>query len=642
MKESPDDGHIDKLEESLYSRAHPHAYTDTRSNVTDPHITLPHEWQHEAPFQDVLQRSIMERDHTQGKLFKKILWISIGFFVIALGISAYFYFGGNNVVSSANINIAVAGPTSIPGGSTLSLSVDVQNKNSADLQDAALMIEYPEGSRVAGDLSTALSQQSIALGAVKAGTDVSKTLSAVLYGQKSAIETIKITLQYKIAGSGAVFTKEKDYDIALASSPLIVTANYPTAVNSNQAFDIVLTVTSNSSDTLHNVLVSAGYPFGYTFQKATPSAISGNSVFSIGDLAPGDSQTITIHGVLQGENADERSFLFNTGIASPQNHTTIGTDLTDLSESITLQKPAIALDATLNGSEGEPYVTHAGESVPVTLRYQNNTPNKLLNNVITVTLTGMALDPASVIVSNGGFYDSSKNTITWDKTGDSLLSEVDPGGNGSVGFRFSSLSSAISAHADVTLAFDFTGNQLLANNTPQSISSDISRTASLGSELGFSSLIVRSKGPFTNTGPLPPKAGEPTTYTVTWTLTNSLNDVENAKVTATLPSYVSWNNLSSPGSESVSFDPTTNSVMWLPGTVDGGTGFDKPARTVSFQITFNPSLSQVGTAPTLVNGPDITATDSFTQAALEITRNALTTALTNDPTFKQGDDLVVK
>lgn len=649
MPQVPEDGQIDKLESSLNSRAHIHAYRDVRQTMAEPEIPRTSSWQgnvsgqdHDQTLQDLIKMRNEREEHRERALFKKILYGAIGFFVIALGISAWLYFGGSSTVSSSNIDIQVAGPTSVPGGSELSLDVDIQNKNNTDLQNATLTVEYPAGTKVAGDLTTELTRQNIAIGSIPSHGDLHKTLNAVLFGEKSSIQTIKITLAYAINGSSATFNKEKDYDISLASSPLIVTAQYPTTVKSNDPFDIVLTATSNSADVLHNVLLTAQYPFGYTFESGSPTPISGNATYQLGDMSSGDSKTITIHGVLAGENNDERTFLFGIGIGKTPTATSIDTALGSLSEAITLQKPSIGLTLSLNNDTSEPYVSHAGDNIDVTVNWQNNTPNKLLNSTIVATLTGNTLNRSSVSALSGGFYRSSNNTITWDKTSNPDLASVDPGKSGMVEFRFSPSSNIASGstNQDIGLSLNFSGSQVVANQSPQTVSAVATRTVKLGSELGFSGRVSRSQGPFENTGPIPPKADKPTTYTVLWTLTDSLNDVTGATVSATLPSYVSWNNLALPKSENISFDQSSNTVTWNAGNIANGTGSSKPARTVAFQITFTPSLGQVGTIPTLVNPTTVTATDAFTNASLTLSRVELTT-LTNDPDAKGGDEQVV-
>ena len=55
-------------------------------------------------------------------------------------------------------------------------------------------------------------------------------------------------------------------------------------------------------------------------------------------------------------------------------------------------------------------------------------------------------------------------------------------------------------------------------------------------------------------------AGTETTYGIVFTLTNTTNKIENAKLTAVLPSYVRWVGVFSPASENLSFNQNDSSV----------------------------------------------------------------------------------
>ena len=66
-----------------------------------------------------------------------------------------------------------------------------------------------------------------------------------------------------------------------------------------------------------------------------------------------------------------------------------------------------------------------------------------------------------------------------------------------------------------------------------------------------------NSGAFQNTGPLPPTPGQSTTYTISWSLVNSLNDVSGAEVRGKLPIYVEYVGTKSPNSVSIIFNQTT-------------------------------------------------------------------------------------
>ena len=149
-------------------------------------------------------------------------------------------------------------------------------------------------------------------------------------------------------------------------------------------------------------------------------------------------------------------------------------------------------------------------------------------------------------------------------------------------------------------------------------------------------------GPFANHGPIPPKVGEETTYTVTFSVGNTQGDLADARVTARLGQGINWLGASSFTSEDISYDSSSNTITWNIGMLSSDTGFSSAAREIAFQIALTPSLGQIGMAPNLVTGIVFSGRDTLTGNTVTANNAPLTTRLTTDPAFIQGDDIVVK
>lgn len=638
---------IGRLERGLYSRKHVSDYEDTRTPLSGKEQEVGSSWK--ADNDDVAKLLLLEKarhEREKGTLFKKILLGSIIFFLISLGIAAYIFFGGGNLVSANNIDIQVQGPTTTAGGEDVSLDVVIKNTNRAELQGVNLTVEYPPGSRVSGDVNTELVRQVESIGTVPANGEARKTIKSVLFGEKESIKQLKMTLEYRIQGSSATFYKDKNYEIAIKSSPVIVTVDYPKEVNSNQNFDFNIQVTSNSAETLKNVILRAEYPFGFSFGSANPSPTDpkDNTVWQIGDLASAEKRTIRIHGSLEGQNEEERTFRFSTGISSEKDPSTIGAAFSLLSESIHIKKPFIGLDIAIKDDTSPEAVVKLGEKVQTNIIWANNLPTKLLDVRIEAKLSGDALDRFSIIPGQGGYYRSVDNTIVWDKTGSSDFANVDPGYKGVASFAFASLSNLPSStrNPQITIAVTASGNQVVSGGTPLHVSSDENKLVKINSALGFLARALHSSGPFENMGPIPPKADKETTYTIVWDLSSSLNDLSNTTVSATLPPYVKWNALVNPSSEKVLYDPLNSTVTWNAGDIRAGTGSGTPPREVAFQVSVTPSLSQIGSMISLLTNVKVSAKDLFSQKTLEYGEQSLNSNITSDPAFHQGDGVVVK
>ncbi|PJA34240.1 MAG: hypothetical protein CO184_00390 [Candidatus Zambryskibacteria bacterium CG_4_9_14_3_um_filter_40_16] len=634
---------LEKLQRKLNSRNYKNPNTVGRTDFVNTEHDVREGWESDK---DNIQDLIRERrvGHEESKFFKKILIGSIVFFVLALIIAGAIFFFGGNKVSTGNIDIQVFGPTSVAGGEELPLEIIIKNKNNVDLESVTLLIEYPEGSRVAGNINEPLLRQREILGGIPSNREVRKLVKSVLFGEKDSIKDIKMTLEYRVKNSSAIFYKEKNFELAIKSAPVIVSAIYPQEVSSGQPISFDLSIDSNTGELQQNLILKANYPFGFTFVSSNPKTLSQNNVWSIGDLVSGDKRTIKINGILEGQDNEERTFQFTLGAESDENKGEIGAVFSNLAGTVRVKKSFLDLAVALAGDQSDVHISRVGEEIPVSIVWTNNLSFPILNNQITVKLSGSAFDRTAIRIPSSGFYRSSDNTIVWDKGNTSEFSKIDPGQKGVVSFSLSSLPAFAQGvtNPQINIEISMTGEQVLENNIPQKIVSVSNRTVKISSNLSTASRAVYSIGPFGNFGPIPPKADQTTTYTIVWSATNSVNDISNATIKATLPSYVSWLGNVSPISEGVSFDPTSREVVWKLGNVKAGTGLYSPTREVAFQLGLEPSLSHVGSAPIILGPSTTSGNDDFTGKTVSSTRGFITTLINTDPTFKEGDDIVIR
>lgn len=634
-------GKIDRLSEKLYTRGAPSVINEKPEVLPEHSLPEVHSnWSGEERLGELIGEVSPQKKHSLLKIF---FVTALVFFVISVGVSLFAIFGDFNNISSKNVDISVLGPTSIGGGENLTLEIIVENKNNTALETADLLIEYPRGTRTASDLQKELLRHRESLGRIESGDTVRRTVQAVLFGEKDSLQNISVLVEYRVKGSNATFSKEKKYEIAMASSPITLTVAYPKEIASNKEFDITLTAVSNSTAILQNALVKAEYPFGYSFARANPKPISGDSMWRLGDLKPGEKRTIKITGRLEGQDNEERTFRLSTGIASDRDENILGAEFVTLLETIAIRKPGLGVELVVGDSTTGNAVVTAGSRVTGTVRWVNNLAVPVVNGRLEVRLSGSALDRSTVTVASGGFYRSIDNTIIWDHNSNPGLVNIAPGAKGDFSFSFGTLGLGGGlplSNQTIELEAVASGSQISGGSVPDALTSSVLRKVTLASDIGLNTRVVYSVGPFTNKGLIPPRAERETTYTVIWTATNSSNDISGAVMKATLPSYVTWLGAFVPANEAISFDSISRTVTWNIGELRAGSGFSSPAREVSFQISFLPSLSQVGSSPDLVSQTTIVGKDKFTNAFLEESKVALTTRLGTDPIFKTGDDQV--
>ena len=632
---------VERLKERLYSNTRYRAPEDSRRPVgalESPEVEA--KWQ--TPELDEMLKH--ERIVSAPNPFlKKFFIFSIVFFVATLGVAAYIIMGGANFVSSKNVDITVLGPTSVSAGEKLDLGVVVTNANNADLEVVNLIIQYPQGARDSEDTSRTLTYAKEEIGSIRSGDEVVRDLSMVLIGSIGEVREIKLSVEYTVKGSNATFQKEKVYEITIGEAPISLSIERPTNVTSGETFTTLVSVTLNSTEVLKGVMLKVEYPYGYAAVDSSPAALPEGNIWSLGDLSPGDKKTISIRGSMVGENLDERTFRFYVGVSDSGNASNAFNNLlVSTQESITVARPSIGLNVSFSGSNVPVYIAPAGQTITTSVRLQNNMTDKILNPRLEVRFSGEVLDRFSVNAQSDGFYDSQTNNIKWDISNNANLPEFLPGQSNQVSFSFASLSdpSVLSGSREIQLEFILTGTPQGADQF-QPISIRESRTVRIASQVSLNAKSARTLGPFINTGPIPPKVGEATTYTAIFEVGNTQNDGRGTKLVATLGPGVTWVEASDEDNEKVTYNSVTNTVTWDMGTLSSGSGFSSAKRTAAVKLSLTPSTSQIGTSPTLLSGIVLSGVDSFTNQSFSVSHQPLTTAFTTDPAYIQGDDRVV-
>ncbi len=636
---------IDEMRRSLYSRSSPDIKTKRRLKPFSPEeeIDVKTDWEHPKEIYEQIELNKRYKDSSMS-FFTKLFIFSIIIFILALGAGAYLLFNGSNIVSANNIDISINGPVSIAGGEPVSFDVQVTNKNNIKLETVDLAIDFPVGTVDANDTTKELKSIRELISDIDPGSQGIKNIKAVLYGEENSKKEINVTVEYRVKGSSAVFQKQKTFDLLISSSPLNLSVSSFTEVNSGQEFEFTLTMNSNSKETIKNLLISASYPFGFSFTSSSIKPLTDNNVWKIGDIPPGGKKTLKIKGKLNGQDDELRVFRFNTGAQSVKNDKQIGTEYVSATQEISIKKPFISVGVSMDGeAELQEYVGIFDTPIQVEITYFNNLDTAIINGEVHVKLSGSAFDKASVNPGQG-LYVSSNNEIVWNPITTSDLKNIGAGESGRVSFsvtpRNTGSQSKPLSNPDINLSVSVQGKRNSENNVPESIASSANRKIKVSSNIALSGQIVRTTGVFENTGPVPPRAENTTTYTVVWTVDNTSNSVSGAEVRSSLPSYVKWLGKISPSEEDISYNSVDGQIVWRLGSLNNSSSKDSRRKQVSFQVSLTPSITQVNQIPTLINDATLNAQDDFTNQSLSSNLTALSTRFSTDPTFKDGDEIV--
>jgi len=604
-----------------------HLYDPNDKSMTHQREGILHQINHNVPLEWKEDSQTKPEDNMKNKfkkppmsIFKKFFVVSIIFFIGALGF-AFYKFSNNDVsVSSDKIDIIIIGNSFTKGGDEFPLQIEITNNNNASLELANLIIEYPKGAD--DNVNDVVRLPRDAIGTIKPGESIIRNIKVKLFGEEKSIRNIKVSLEYHPESSNAIFTKDKLYPVTISLAPLSLIIVAPTSISSNQPISFKITATLNTSLPNENAILQVTYPNNFVFDSAIPTPSLGNSIWDISSITVANPITVLVKGRLVGEDNDEQVFHVYAGTTNQTNRSVINVVYSSILKKILITKPFLEAHILVNGQDQTEYAVSGGATVNAEIAWANNLSTRITDGQIIVSLSGNVFDK-NMVNSTNGFYDSANNQIIWDKNSTSELSEINPGEKGTASFSFKipSLVGSLNTIKDpqVFIKVSIKGRQPQLGSTYTDVNNFSEKVVKVLSDFQIASSATYLLGS------IPPKAETETKYTVTWTLSNSANNISGAQARSTLPIYINWAGVTAGKNENVTYNEVSREVIWNIGSVFPNTGIDSN-REVSFIISLKPSLSQVGSIPQLMKEIYLSGMDSFANALIKNTRGAITTS----------------
>ena len=601
----------------------------------------PRSWTTRKTPEDIEQLEKTQRAHRNRLMF----WITIATacFLVVAGIIAFLFLGRATVVSKENIYLEIEAPQKITVGEQVTFEVLFQNKNKIPLESVDLIFEYPDGARpVFGELPKGKFRERRPIGRLLSGEEKREVFQAILFGKEGDVLHAEATLEYRPQNSSARFGKDATLAITVERSPMGVVVSLPGEVTAGQEVEVVVDYVSTTQTMLQNVSLDVAYPDGFEFISASPEPSRENNFWRIGDIPSGGTGSIHIRGKIGGAPQESRVFHVQVGLfdEGSTNWSIYG----QASGATKLRDTFLAIELTADDTPGN--VVEAGKSITYKVRWRNNLPVSVRNVIIRATITGDAVDYARVNVREGS-YDGANKTVVWNASTVAKFGFLEAGDSGVLSFSVPILPQLpIHSLNDKNLEVSVDA-AMLTNTIPTGfdgveVSGKAAHVAKIATQLGFVSRGYHRSGVIQNSGPLPPRVGQETTYAITWSLTTSSNDLENSIVHAAVPAYVRWKDIINPVGEKVTFDPDKGEIVWNAGFVVAGTGYTRPAREVSFQVSIIPGINHVESTPQLISTAFVAATDVFTRRQEMEQAAQVTTSLRSDPQVTSNEYKVIQ
>lgn len=554
----------------------------------------------------------------------KIFWLTAGAIIIIV-----FYAFFSSIFNFQNIDLKIEGQKEIKSGEKILFKVTVTNKSKKDVEDTSLVFGISD-----------IFKDRVNIGAIKSGESVEREFETTIFGGRGKNFEAKSLLEYKPKGSSSFFVEEKFFQFIIAQSPITVSFSMPDEIRFGEDIKFKISYFSQSDVILPNLFLKIDYPSGFKYKDSDTKPTEGNNIWKIGDIEPGKEGYINVSGVINGGISGVSNFVASIGSKN-------GKDLLILDETskaLALRLPYLEVEILPKG-EKEKYTASIGEEIPFLIGWKNNLPEIIEDASLEVVLDGEAWDLSSVMVRNGFFISKDKKVI-WNPSSYKDFSSISPGKSDFLGFsakvKKNISLNVVGKNPVLKVKASFMPGKSVPGFEDVNVSGEDEIEIPISSSVQFSQKGFYFDSSIENFGPLPPKVDKETAYTIVWSLANPLNDTKNLVVKAVLPPYASFKNVFVPSSANVVFDKNTGVLEWRVGTLEAGTGFIRPAISLSFQVGIVPSLTQIGTSPQIISTGEAFGTDSFTEKNLFSSQSEITTDLRDDSRIDFSQKNVVK
>jgi hypothetical protein len=533
---------------------------------------------------------------------------------------------------TSQVSLSFSGPRDVASAETVTYVLSYENRNILGMKNAEVALSFPdsfkvsEGPGIRKDGGAAV----IPIGDI-AGKSVGKVeFSGKFYGSKGELVYPKATLRYTPSGVGSAFETDAQIGVTIASSPLTIDITAPQEIASGSDVEYIIGYQNDGDLSFSNLRVKAEYPDGFRFGSSDPVANEGNAVWKIGNLLPRASGTIRIKGNIIGIKDQAEMLRVSLGVLKGDDSFLSYDQRERVTRIIT---SPLSVVQTVNGKSE--LSVNPGDSLNYKLRYTNEGNTGLRDVIVTLEVNAAVLDLQKLSLNGKGAYDAVKGVITWRAPDLPELSRLEPGQGGEVSFSVG-VRNDIGSGAEVgknltirTVAKIDSPDVPLQNKVVSSNTLEVR----IGAVVAYDVKGLYFDTALPNSGPVPPKVGSETTYTIHLKVTDFLNDLAHAKVTTGLPTGVRYVGKIYPETESLTYNDRTGDLVWDIGSIFGG---GNSSREVRFQVAVTPGPSDVGRMMTLLRKSSFDAVDLFTKQPVHLEAGEKTTSLSEDTSIQNS------
>jgi len=615
---------LQDVEKQIYKKEGQEQLDKDRMNDTVYSVYAKHNQSQNIEFKEFeeAQPTFFQKNKKKITLFTIITIALIG---ISLTIG-FFYQLNQQRFSNKRVKLEITGANQVRAGEEITYTLSYANDNLVALKNSKITVEVPNALidyslDILGQTKSEIREYELPELAPKSKGEIK--IKGRLIGELGSIHTMKATLNYMPTILTSSFDAKTEFSTTISDAPVIIDIQAPLEGVSGEIVNYVVTVNNKGNNDLDKLELKLEYPEGFAFTSSSATA-AGNTknIFNIPKLKSKGSYSVTVNGnlggkqkeikVLKAQIGESRQGVF-TLYASSQRATTLGSPYVDIVQKVT------------------PNIVSAGDTLEYTVQFRNNTQVRIGQGSLRVQLDSKLLD-LTRLNTKGADFDPSTNTIIWRANTVPQLKTFAPNEQGEVSFsipvkriipieNFQDVNYIIKTNA--SFESDEVPTTLGVNKILQGNSSEVKLATRL---IPKASIFYKSKdSSILNSGPIPLKLAQTTSFTVNLEVQNLTNDVSGVKFKTNLPANVVWTGQSIASNGNITYNEKTKEIVWNVDKVPSNTGLLRPLYRAVFQIAITPTINQLDQEPNLLDKIEYTGKDDFTGRDLSGTLNITTT-----------------
>lgn len=486
-------------------------------------------------------------------------------------------------------------PEKTASGEVVVIELTYENTDTVAFRTGKIEVVYPDGFVFqSADPAATTGQQIWTIDGLESGRGGKIYITGQLVGEVGSEKTFTSFLTYRPENLNYDFQETTQDKMNISSSTISVDLDSPQTARTGETIELKAHFTNASKSPLTDIKIFFTPPADFSLTSTEPEAEAATDLsWKFDELQPGETQTITLKGVVQGESGQQQAFTWTAGFVEIDGRFNAQIEKQAL---LLLVNPSVALEIIA------PQSVAPGEELEYTVSVENTSDVNIEQVKIRLLLEGEFFEEEQLdlpVIESLGAHESTTLSASTTIKSEAKARNLD----------LSAVASVRSVSID--------GQQTTVSATATATTT-VEGSLSFSAQARYFDDDLQKVG----NGPVPPEVGSQTTYEIWWDVSSGPSDIKQLTVAVTLPDDVTFES----GDSDISYEEKTRTVSYSTSVLKAGA-----TQHLEFFVSITPTPDDFNTLMVLAEAGAAQAIDTSSDEALSSEVERLTTNLDGDP-----------